>query len=61
MWAKIFGIPDPCNYHEGFIRILAIYIKYVQCVILYNVDLVRGRGSEVYPDKQGAFVVFLVL
>jgi hypothetical protein len=26
-WAEIFGIPDPCGYYEGFIRIVAIYIK----------------------------------
>jgi hypothetical protein len=35
-WANIFGIPDPCGYYEGFIRIVAIYIKYVQCGINYN-------------------------
>ncbi len=35
-WAKIFGIPDPWGYYEGFIRIVAIYIKYVQCGINYN-------------------------
>jgi hypothetical protein len=35
-WAKIFGILDPCGYYEGFIRIVAIYIKYVQCGINYN-------------------------
>jgi hypothetical protein len=35
-WAKIFGIPDPCGYYVGFIRIMAIYIKYVQCGINYN-------------------------
>jgi hypothetical protein len=35
-WAKIFGIPDPCGYYEGFIRIVAIYIKYVQCGVNYN-------------------------
>jgi hypothetical protein len=35
-WAKIFGIQDPCGYYEGFIRIVAIYIKYVQCGINYN-------------------------
>jgi hypothetical protein len=35
-WAKIFGIPDPCGYYEGFIRIVAIYIKYIQCGINYN-------------------------
>jgi hypothetical protein len=28
-WAKIFGILDPCGYYKGFIRIVAIYIKYV--------------------------------
>jgi hypothetical protein len=35
-WAKIFGIPDSCGYHEGFIRIVTIYIKYVQCSVNYN-------------------------
>ena len=35
-WAKIFGIPDSCGYYKGFIRIVAIYIKYVQCGINYN-------------------------
>jgi hypothetical protein len=34
--AKIFGIPDPCGYYKGFIRILAIYIKCVQCGVNYN-------------------------
>ena len=35
-WAKIFGIPDPCGCYEGFIRIVAIYIKYVQRCVNYN-------------------------
>jgi hypothetical protein len=35
-WAKILGIPDPCGYYEGFIRIMAIYIKYIQCGVNYN-------------------------
>jgi hypothetical protein len=35
-WSKIFGIPDPCGYYEGFIRFVAIYIKYIQCGINYN-------------------------
>ncbi len=35
-WAEIFGIADPCGYYEGFIRIVAIYIKYVQCGVNYN-------------------------
>jgi hypothetical protein len=33
-WAKIFGIPDP--YYKGFISIVAIYIRYIQCSINYN-------------------------
>jgi hypothetical protein len=35
-WAGIFGIPDLCGYYKGFIRIMAIYIKYVQCGVNYN-------------------------
>ncbi len=35
-WAKIFDIPNPCGYYKGFIRILAIYINYVQCGVNYN-------------------------
>jgi hypothetical protein len=35
-WAEIFGTPDPCGYYEGFIRIVAIYIKYIQCSVSYN-------------------------
>jgi hypothetical protein len=35
-WAKIVGIPNPCGYYKGFIRIVAIYIKYVQCSVNYN-------------------------
>jgi hypothetical protein len=35
-WVKIFGIPDPSGYYEGFIRIVAIYIKYIQCGVNYN-------------------------
>jgi hypothetical protein len=35
-WAKIFGIPDQCGYYKDFIRIVAIYIKYIQCGINCN-------------------------
>jgi hypothetical protein len=35
-WAEIFGIPDSCGYYKRFIRIVAIYIKYVQCGVNYN-------------------------
>jgi hypothetical protein len=44
-WAKIFGIPDPCGYYEGFIRIMAIYIKYVQCSVNYNNKQVRCSAT----------------
>jgi hypothetical protein len=52
-WAKIFGIPDPCGYYKGFIRIVAIYIKYVQCGVNYNNKqvlwsaMVRGYAKVV--------------
>jgi hypothetical protein len=35
-WDKIFSILDLCGYYKGFIRIVAIYIKYVQCGVSYN-------------------------
>ncbi len=35
-WADIFGIPDCCGYYKSFIRIVAIYIKNIQCVVSYN-------------------------
>jgi hypothetical protein len=35
-WAEIIGILDQCGYCKGFIRIVAIYIKYVQCGVNYN-------------------------
>jgi hypothetical protein len=53
-WAKIFGIPDPCGYYEGFIRIVAIYINYVQCGVNYNNKqvlcsaMVQGYAEVVY-------------
>ncbi len=52
-WAKIFGIPDPCGYYKGFIRIVTIYIKYVQCGVNYNNKqvlcsaMVQGYTEEV--------------
>jgi hypothetical protein len=53
-WAKIFVIPDPCGYYKGFIRIVAIYIEYVQCGINYNNKkvlcsaTVRGYASNFF-------------
>ncbi len=52
-WAEIFGIPDPCSYYKGFIRIAAINIKYVQCGINFNNKqvlcsaMVRGYAKAV--------------
>ncbi len=45
-WAKIFGIPDPCGYYKGFIRIVAIYIKYIQCDVNYNNKQVLWSATE---------------
>ncbi len=48
--AKIFGLPNPCGYYEGFIRIVAIYIKYVQCGINYNNKQILCSASvQGYP------------
>jgi hypothetical protein len=52
-WAEIFGILDPCGFYEGFIRIVAIYIKYFQCSVNYNNKqvlhsaMVRGYAKVV--------------
>jgi hypothetical protein len=52
-WTKIFGIPDPCGSYKGFIRIVAIYIKYIHCGINYNnkqvlcYAMVRGYAKVV--------------
>jgi hypothetical protein len=48
--AKIFGIPNPCGYYKGFIRIVAIYIKYVQCGINYNNKQVLCSAMQWYED-----------
>ncbi len=39
-WVEIFGIPDLCGPFQGYQRIMAIYIKYVQCGINYNIKQV---------------------
>jgi hypothetical protein len=35
-WTEISGIPNPCSLFQGYQRIMAIYIKYVQCGVNYN-------------------------
>jgi hypothetical protein len=32
-WTRIMGIPDQCGPHEGYQRIVAIYMKYLQSSI----------------------------
>ena len=44
-WVKSFGILDLCGYYEGFIRIVAIYIKYIQCGVNYNNKLVLPSAT----------------
>jgi hypothetical protein len=50
-WAKIFGIPDPCGYYKGFIRSVAIYIKYVQCSVNYdNKQVLQSATVQGYAE-----------
>jgi hypothetical protein len=35
-WAEIFEVQDPCGYYPGYQRIVAIYMKFVQCGVNYN-------------------------
>jgi hypothetical protein len=58
-WAKIFGIPDPCGCYEGFIRIVAIYIKYVQRCVNYNNKQVFC--SAMVQDTSRQSITFLNL
>jgi hypothetical protein len=47
----IFGIPDPCGYYEGFMRIMAIYIKYIQCGINYdNKQVLHSAMVQGYAE-----------
>jgi hypothetical protein len=49
-WAEIFCIPDPCSYCKGIIRIVAIYIKYVQCSVnYYNKQVIHSATVRGYP------------
>jgi hypothetical protein len=47
-WAEIFGIPDPCGYYKGFIRIVVIYINYLQCSANYNKKQVLCSATVRY-------------
>jgi hypothetical protein len=52
-WVEIFGIPDPCGPFQGYQRVLAIYIKFVQCGVNYNnkqvlcLAMVQGYAEAV--------------
>jgi hypothetical protein len=34
-WSRIIGIPDPCGSNVGYLRIVAIYIKYLENRVNY--------------------------
>jgi hypothetical protein len=56
-WAEIFGIPDPCGYYEG-LRIVAIYIKYVQSSILITSWLFVLQWYKDMPRRSTTFSNF---
>ena len=50
-WADILGIPDSCGPYPGYQRIIAIYIKYVQCGVNYNnIPNIRSATVRGYAD-----------
>ena len=50
-WAEIFGIPNPCGSYPGYQRIVAIYIKYVQCGINYkSIKVLRSATMKGYAE-----------
>jgi hypothetical protein len=54
-WADILGIPDPCGSYPGYQRILAIYIKYVQCSInINNIKTLRSAMVKGYAESVNA-------
>jgi hypothetical protein len=52
-WTRIMGIPDPCEPHKGYQRIVVIYTKYLQSGINYynknNLQsaMLRGYATAV--------------
>lgn len=51
-WADILGIPDPCGSYPGYQRIVAIYIKYVQCgVNINNIKSIRSATVRGYAES----------
>ncbi len=50
-WADFLGIPDPCGPYPDYQRIIAIYIKYVQCGVNYNnIPNIRSATVRGYAD-----------
>ncbi len=50
-WADILGIPDPCGPYPGYKRIIAIYIKYLQCGVNYkNIPNIRSATVRGYAN-----------
>ncbi len=51
-WADILGIPDPCRSYPGYQRIVAIYIKYVQCGInINNIKILNSATVKGYAKS----------
>ena len=51
-WADILGIPDPCGPYPGYQRIVAIYIKYVQCGVNINsIKVLRSATVKGYAES----------
>ena len=44
-WADILGIPAPCGSYPGYQRIVAIYIKYIQCGV--NINNIKSLHSAM--------------
>ncbi len=56
-WAYILGIPDPHRSYPGYQRIIAIYIKYVQCGVNYdNIKLLRSATVKGYTKAVNTLV-----
>jgi hypothetical protein len=54
-WADILKILDPCGSYPGYQRIVAIYIKYVQCGInINNIRTLHLAMVKGYAESMNA-------
>ncbi len=48
-WCSVIGILDPCGNEIGYQRIVAIYIKFTVCgIIYYNKDVIQWSCLQRY-------------